>query len=154
MNPAPQRDIVAFLSSSACSVEILVHRVLLSVIFLPFAFLVFPFLTFHIGVSLVNVNLSDDWRQWRHLAAKPEFVFLTDAQEIALATALVLLMVLLSAARYRRSLRQLENPVPGERRYREPKGNRGLALKMRIAILWSRVALPATPPPEVFWFPK
>lgn len=154
MNPAPQRDIVAFLSSSACSVEILVHRVLLSVIFLPFAFLVFPFLTFHIGVSLVNVNLSDDWRQWRHLAAKPEFVFLTDAQEIALATALVLLMVLLSAARYRRSLRQLENPVPGERRYREPKGNRGLALKMRIAILWSRVALQATPPPEVFWFPN
>jgi hypothetical protein len=116
MNPAPQRDIAAFLSSSACSVEILVHRVLLSVIFLPFAFLLFPFLTFDIGVALVTVNLSDDWRQWKHLSGKPEFVFLSDGQEIAAAVTLMLLLVVLSFVRYRRSSRQLESEVPGERR--------------------------------------
>jgi len=154
MNPAPKEDASAHLLSSACSVEILIHRALLSIVFLPFAFLVFPFLTFHVTISLLNLNLSDDLSRWRGIPDSQKSVLFSDSWEIALAISFVLLIALLSALRYWRRLRQLEADVSAERRYREPKGEGGRALRKRIEDLWSQVGLRSTGPPAAYWFPN
>jgi hypothetical protein len=136
---------------SACSIEIGVHLVLFSVILLPFVFLVFPFLVFHVGASLININLSDDWHQWKGTAAVP---LLSDAQEIDTAIALVLGSLAAAGFNFRHRLRQLNSEVSVTRRYKSLIGQRGLVLRTRMSAFWSQLAGQATPPPDVVWFPS
>jgi len=56
MNRDLSADRTALLSASACSVEILVHKVLFFLVLLPFTTLVFPFLAFHISTSLEPIS--------------------------------------------------------------------------------------------------
>jgi hypothetical protein len=142
------------LCASACSVEILVHKILFFLILLPFTVLIFPFLTFHVGTSLFNLNLSDDWRLWRGAAPGQGAPLLNDGQEIAAAVALTLLTAAIAVARYRRSLRQQRMDLGSDRRYRPLTGGRGTALRKRVEELWSQLALPTLATPEVLWFPN
>lgn len=153
MSASAEDDGLALLSSAACSEEIGVHRVLLSVIFLPFAFVVFPFLTFHIALSLLNINLSDDVRRFRHIADQ-NFAVLSNGQEIAVAAIMLLVIMGVSAARYRRDRRQFDGGATGDRRFRELRGDRGPALSLRVEALWKKVERRSTPAPAVFWFPN
>ena len=140
--------------ASACSIEIRVHTVLFSLILLPFAFLIFPFLVFHIGASLVNLNLSADWQHWNGPSTRQGFSFLSDAQEITTAIALVLVTLWAAIARYRAVVQKLKSDVSGGRRYKNLVGDRGNALRTRIANYWSQLAMQSGPPPEVVWFPS
>jgi hypothetical protein len=85
MTPGPQADRTAVLCASACSVEILVHKILFFLILLPFTVLIFPFLTFHVGTSLFNLNLSDDWRLWRGAAPGQGAPLLNDGHDTGAA---------------------------------------------------------------------
>jgi hypothetical protein len=148
-----QSDRTALVSASACSVEIFVHTLLLLLILLPLTTLVFPFLAFHVGVSLLNSNLSADWHQWKNGSAPQELAVLSDGQEIALAIGFTVSTLATSVLGYRRHVRQPEPGSSDTRRYLSPKGERGRALIARIEAFWSEIALQSATPPEVLWFP-
>ena len=152
MNPGRTANVDALLSSSACSVEILVHRFLLSAVFLPFALLVFLFLTFKITVSLLSLNLSDDLRRLRGLPETQKFILISDEWQLSIAIGLVLVVAAVSARRYWRSTIRLESAVSTGRRYREPTGAQGLTLTQRVESLWSQVGPRRVLPPPVLWF--
>jgi hypothetical protein len=144
MTQASQEDRTASLSASACSVEIFVHQLLLSLVILSFTLLIFPFLIFHVGGSLLNANLSEDWRQWKGIASRPDSPVLNDSQEIVIAVALTGVVVFLTAFRYWRTMRQQEAEARADGRYRSLKGDRGTALKQRVANLWVKVGSQTT----------
>jgi hypothetical protein len=154
MNSDREPERTAQLAASACSIEIFVHQILFFFVLLPFALVVLPFLGAHIGVSLVNSNLSSDWRLWRGLPGQDQAGLLNDAWELKIAFLLTFLSATATAVRYRSRLRHFESDSPDGRSYRRAEAGRGDALRLRVEGLWSRVAAPGASCPAVSWFPN
>jgi hypothetical protein len=154
MNFDREPERTARLAASACSIEIFVHQVLFFFLLLPFALVVLPFLVAHIGVSLVNSNLSSDWRLWRGVPAQDQAGLLNDAWELNIAFLLTFLSATATVVRYRSRLRHFESDPSDGRRYRRAEAGRGDVLGARVEGLWSHVATPGASCPAVLWFPS
>jgi Zn-dependent protease with chaperone function len=146
-----QIDSDSLLASQACSIEIRTQIVLFSAVLVPLVILVLPFLAFHLGLSLLNLNLSPDWLYWRGQPPQSQFAILSEGEEIAGALIFTLVTIATAAMKYRTSLRQRTLDLSG-RRYQALRGDRGMALARRVESLWFQIAHQAASAPEVFWF--
>lgn len=145
---------VAQVAVRASTVEIRAHQFLLLSIFLPFAGILLPFLGFHITCSLLNSNLSKDWRDWKHIRQVNDEDVLTGTQELALAGSLTFAICLYDFNRYAGGLRKLRSAEDTDSRYRPLKPGQGTALKAREALLWKSVVASENAAPEIVWFPN
>jgi len=137
----------------ASTVEIRVHQFLLFTIFLPFAGILLPFLGFHIATSLLNSNLSQDWRSWRHVSPSDDRDMLSGSQEFALAGALTTAVLFYGLVRYARGLRSQRMAEETDPRFRPLKPHQGRFLREREALLWREAVQSTSQPPEIVWFP-
>jgi hypothetical protein len=127
VTPGPHGDRVASIAASSCSIEIRIHTFLLLVVLLPLVLIVFPFLTVHVGASLINSNVSQDWLHWEHRAPQPDYTLLSDGQELLLSSAVTFCILTSTASKYVISRKQGE-AVTKERRYQSLRGAKGKAL--------------------------
>jgi Zn-dependent protease with chaperone function len=145
---------LARIAVRASTVEIRVHQFLLFIIFLPFAGILLPFLGFHIACSLLNSNLSQDWRNWKHIRQVEERDLLSETQELGLAGTLTGVVFVYGLTRYVKGLHALRSTEEADSRYRPLKPTQGNILRERGASLWREAVASRSEPPEILWFPN
>lgn len=145
---------LARIAVRASTVEIRVHQFLLFTIFLPFAAILLPFLGFHIACSLLNSNLSQDWRNWKHIRRVEDQDLLSGMQELALAGTLTGSVLLYGLTWYAKGQQTLRSTEETDSRYRRLKPTQGKTLRKREASLWREAVESTSEPPEILWFPN